>query len=195
MSVDPFFVSDYGHGSMTPRYGYGDSCILSQPNAVSLFFFFSARLLQMTKNSRQWNKVYNGLIRGDQAWAPNDVVALIQWVPDLTRTLMPVIIREGLETNSTAYATQAERLDETVADEQEWAKLAMWSDLFIYDYLTGNYDRVSSMQVRKLKLKIKIKTRLLKKYFQYTRSVGLEFVFILWSAIIACTSVRSLADI
>ena len=102
----------------------------------------------MTKTSKQWNKVYNSLTRGDQSWAPDDVVALIQWVPELTRTLMPVILREGLETNSTVDVTQTDRLDETDSDEDEWAKLAMWSDLYIFDYLTGNYDRVASMQVR-----------------------------------------------
>ena len=32
-------------------------------------------------------------------------------------------------------------------EETDLEHLVQWSDMLVYDYLTGNYDRVSSMQV------------------------------------------------
>ena len=47
----------------------------------------------------------------------------------------------GIELEKLA-SNEHEGLDEAVL-----ADLVQWSDLIIFDYLTGNYDRVASMQV------------------------------------------------
>ena len=39
-------------------------------------------------------------------------------------------------------------------DEAVLADLVQWSDLIMFDYLTGNYDRVASMQVSGISYKI-----------------------------------------
>ena len=83
----------------------------------------------------------------NEKWGPTDVVAVIDWVADLGRVLMPPVIRDELLSNGTVDATEKEKLEDV--DDKTWVELAQWSDLYIYDYLTGNYDRVASMQVKK----------------------------------------------
>ena len=82
------------------------------------------------------------------------VVALIEWLPDLTKTTMPHILLNKLAANDShaspidgpelkrLSSNELEGLDEVVLSE-----LVQWSDLIIFDYLTGNYDRMASMQV------------------------------------------------
>ena len=71
---------------------------------------------------------------------------------------MPAILREALKARTTidvTYDIRAEKRDVTRAskarlrdlDIKEAAEVAQWSDLVVFDYLTGNYDRVASMQV------------------------------------------------
>jgi hypothetical protein len=100
-------------------------------------------------------------------------VALIEWLPNLTKTTMPIVLRDFL-TGSGPRKTPdgsgrtpdgsgrtpdvsglGKPLDVTstkdlsLLDENVLTQLVQWSDLIIFDYLTGNYDRVASMQVRK----------------------------------------------
>ncbi len=80
------------------------------------------------------------------------MVALIQWIPDLTKDTMPSVLRENLVsavadpvgTDSRALVELAE------TDPDALEKLVQWSDLIIFDYITGNYDRVASMQVKNI---------------------------------------------
>ena len=89
------------------------------------------------------------------------MVALIEWLPDLTKTTMPYILLNklkergsqttpinGIELEKLA-SNEHEGLDETVL-----AELVQWSDLIMFDYLTGNYDRVASMQVSGISYKL-----------------------------------------
>jgi hypothetical protein len=94
-------------------------------------------------------------------------VALIEWLPNLTKTTMPIVLRDFL-TGSGPRKTPdgsdrtpdvfglgkpldvTSTKDLTLLDENVLTQLVQWSDLIIFDYLTGNYDRVASMQVRKL---------------------------------------------
>ena len=81
-------------------------------------------------------------------------MALIEWLPDLTKTTMPYLILNKLDAKKpntnpingpelkSLSANEQEGLDEDVVGE-----LVQWSDLIMFDYLTGNYDRVASMQV------------------------------------------------
>ena len=93
-----------------------------------------------------------------QNWSNLDegsaVVALIEWLPDLTKATMPYLLLNKLQANDSLPVPidgQAlERLSsnkEEGLDEQLFSELAQWSDLIVFDYLTGNYDRVVSMQV------------------------------------------------
>jgi len=82
------------------------------------------------------------------------VVALIEWLPDLTKTTMPYILLNKLkEQNSQTPPINGIELEKLASNEHEGldetvlADLVQWSDLIMFDYLTGNYDRVASMQV------------------------------------------------
>ena len=89
-------------------------------------------------------------------WRLGSVVALIQWIPELTRDTMPQILREALLAHTTLDVTRDYAVHQqrgTRVSELRYlsvtqaAELAQWSDLVVFDYLTGNYDRVASMQV------------------------------------------------
>jgi four-jointed box protein 1 len=90
-------------------------------------------------------------------WPTDAVVALIEWLPNLTKTTMPMAIREFLIRDSKASpkppldVTSTKELSEL--DDTILTQLVQWSDLIIFDYLTGNYDRVASMQVFHLTLR------------------------------------------
>lgn len=87
------------------------------------------------------------------------LVALIEWLPRLTKVTMPDLIRKRLaKAQSQAPSTlnpltieeanamlQNEGDDDDVEDTL--SQLVQWSDLVLLDYLTGNYDRLASMQV------------------------------------------------
>ena len=82
------------------------------------------------------------------------MVALIEWLPDLTKTTMPYILLNKLKEQSSQISpitgVELERLasnEHEGLDETVLADLVQWSDLIMFDYLTGNYDRVASMQV------------------------------------------------
>ena len=94
-------------------------------------------------NSNQWRSVT------EPQWPDNAIVALIEWLPNLTKTTMPSVLRQHLAGNS-KYPNDP--IDMTSMglkslDESQLQHLVQWSDLIIFDYLTGNYDRVASMQV------------------------------------------------
>ena len=93
-------------------------------------------------NSDQWKNV------NEAAWgvSQNSIVALIQWIPKLTKTTLPSVLRQRL------LSRMQEPLDINSVilpqmDESQLEELVQWSDLILFDYLTGNYDRVASMQV------------------------------------------------
>ena len=73
-------------------------------------------------------------------------MALIEWLPNLTKTTMPSILRQKLLNPQKTPINVASNVLPTL-DESEIEHLVQWSDMLVFDYLTGNYDRVSSMQV------------------------------------------------
>ena len=110
-------------------------------------------------NATQWNKLtssnkrnWTGVNEGNSA-----VVALIEWLPDLTKTTMPYVLLNKLEKLETKKSepnpldgSELKSLSENEQedlDEHVLSDLVQWSDLIMFDYLTGNYDRVASMQV------------------------------------------------
>ena len=82
-------------------------------------------------------------------WPSDAVVALIEWLPNLTKTTMPIALRDFVTGDSNVKqpldVTSSKEL--ATLDENILTQLVQWSDLVIFDYLTGNYDRVASMQV------------------------------------------------
>ena len=82
-------------------------------------------------------------------WPSDAVVALIEWLPNLTKTTMPIALRDFVTGDSNVKqpldVTSSKEL--AALDENILTQLVQWSDLIIFDYLTGNYDRVASMQV------------------------------------------------
>ena len=82
-------------------------------------------------------------------WNTNEIVALIQWIPKLTKDTMPSMLRERLLLPSSFLSPIGSDPHALIkfADTESKAleKLLQWSDLIIFDYLTGNYDRAASM--------------------------------------------------
>ena len=115
-------------------------------------------LFQVDPNNPVWKSAMNDV--GSAEWRVGSIVAMIQWVEDLVRDKMPTILKQALLARTTVDVTSD---DDTYSDLPsdvtrvnirdlsitEAAELAQWSDLVVFDYLTANYDRVSSMQVRK----------------------------------------------
>ena len=115
-------------------------------------------LSQVDPNHPMWRDVVTEDKATMEDWRLGSVVALIQWIPDLERSRMPAILREALKARTTidvTYDIRAEKRDVARAsmarlrdlDLTEASEVAQWSDLVVFDYLTGNYDRVASMQV------------------------------------------------
>ena len=85
------------------------------------------------------------------------MVALIQWIPELTRDRMPDILHQALVAGTTIDVTYDS--EGHVSNDishvylrdlsvTQAAELAQWSDMVVFDYITGNYDRIASMQVQ-----------------------------------------------
>lgn len=110
----------------------------------------------MQVSSPQWSSVRSAL-SSEAGWAGDATVALIQWVPSLTRGRMPAVLRDTLTRMSDddqegghdgGLAPLGPRRSSELRElePEQLAELAQWSDLVVFDYLTGNYDRVASMQ-------------------------------------------------
>ncbi|CAG2123264.1 unnamed protein product, partial [Medioppia subpectinata] len=93
-----------------------------------------------------WSNVWNDSL--SKEWQFNTTVALIEWIDDLERDRMPSLILNSLITNTTLHSRDWRLKNVTSA---ELVELMQWSDLLLFDYLTGNYDRVASMQDAALK--------------------------------------------
>ncbi|CAG2118255.1 unnamed protein product [Medioppia subpectinata] len=93
-----------------------------------------------------WSNVWNDSL--SKEWQFNTTVALIEWIDDLERDRMPSLILNSLITNTTLHSKDWRLKNVTSA---ELVELMQWSDLLLFDYLTGNYDRVASMQDAALK--------------------------------------------
>jgi len=106
--------------------------------------FYLARMLGMANtpavvlsetSSNQWST------KEITALPSTDIVALIQWIPRLTKTVMPeAIVNRLVGSQGPLSATSA-----TGMDPDDLSDLVQWSDLIVFDFLTGNYDRVVSM--------------------------------------------------
>ena len=120
-------------------------------------------LAQVDPNHPVWREAVSDIT--SSGWRLGSVVSLSQWVPGLARRAMPPILRAAITSASTldlthdSRVTQQQLRDSNVTQQQqqqlllrdlsvsEAAELAQWSDLVIFDYITGNYDRVASMMV------------------------------------------------
>ena len=85
------------------------------------------------------------------------MIALIQWIPELTRDRMPAILRQALVAGTTievTYDNAGHVFNDTShvylrdLSVTQAPELAQWSDMVVFDYITGNYDRIASMQVQ-----------------------------------------------
>ena len=81
-------------------------------------------------------------------WPSKAIVALIEWLPNLTKVIMPNVLRQKLLNANKGSIHIGSSVLPTM-EETDIEHLVQWSDMLVYDYLTGNYDRVSSMLVRK----------------------------------------------
>ncbi|XP_069134025.1 uncharacterized protein [Argopecten irradians] len=80
-------------------------------------------------------------------WKNGKVVALIQWIPnmDSSRSLVkiPQLILKKYEQKSVINQASLKNSNLTTS---QLSQLFQWGGMVIFDYLTGNYDRVASMQ-------------------------------------------------
>ncbi|GFU44004.1 four-jointed box protein 1 [Trichonephila clavipes] len=91
----------------------------------------------------QWSKesVKKNLL--SSKWETNTTVALIQWIENLERDKLPTLLLSSLAHNEILSSNCGQLLTFPV---KKLVELLQWSDLIIFDYITGNYDRVASMQ-------------------------------------------------
>ena len=117
--------------------------------------FYLSRLLGMTNvptvalvstSDHIWDNVWNDSL--SKEWSLNTSVALIEWIDDLQRDRMPAIILDSLISNTSLRSNDLRLKNLTT---HQLIELMQWSDLLIFDFLTGNYDRVASMQDAALK--------------------------------------------
>ncbi|KAM8939651.1 four-jointed box protein 1 [Pelodytes ibericus] len=85
--------------------------------------------------SAQWGAVQADLL--STGWTPGSIVSFTPWVQNLSAVLPPPALR--------AEDGQLRPLqDELGPDRLDSVELAQWGDLIIFDYLTGNFDRLVS---------------------------------------------------
>ena len=104
-------------------------------------YIFNSHLFLFQVDSNEWKSVDH------PEWPSKAIVALIEWLPHLTKVIMPNILRQKLLNANKGSINIGSSVLPTM-DETDIEHLVQWSDMLVYDYLTGNYDRVSSMQVR-----------------------------------------------
>ncbi|XP_022243466.1 uncharacterized protein LOC111086135 [Limulus polyphemus] len=87
---------------------------------------------------QQWKNlnVSSTLLRS--GWALNSTIALIQWIDYLERERMPEILIRALEKGEVISRKSPELRK---LRKKQLVELAQWSDLIVFDYVTGNYDR------------------------------------------------------
>ena len=102
--------------------------------------FNNSHLFLFQVDSNEWKSVDH------PEWPSKAIVALIEWLPHLTKVIMPNILRQKLLNANKGSINIGSSVLPTM-DETDIEHLVQWSDMLVYDYLTGNYDRVSSMQV------------------------------------------------
>ena len=106
----------------------------------------------MQTNSSQWNKFTNSykenwteVKKGESA-----LVEFIEWLPNLEKTMIPNILFQKLLANvSQFYPLDGLELNRLPKSKLEHflIDLVQWSDLIIFDYLIGNFDRAAIIQV------------------------------------------------
>ena len=115
-------------------------------------------LAQVDPNHPVWREAVPDI--SSSGWRLGSVVSVSQWLPGLAPRAMPPILRAAVTSASTLDLTHDSRVtqqrDSNETQQQlllrdlsvsEAAELAQWSDIVIFDYITGNYDRVASMMV------------------------------------------------
>ena len=113
---------------------------------------------QVDPNHPVWREAVPDIT--SSGWRLGSVVSVSQWLPGLAPRAMPPILCAAVTSASTLDLTHDSRVtqqrDSNETQQQlllrdlsvsEAAELAQWSDLVIFDYITGNYDRVASMMV------------------------------------------------
>eukprot|EP00095_Tigriopus_kingsejongensis_P010430 maker-scaffold294_size218657-snap-gene-0.16 protein:Tk10430 transcript:maker-scaffold294_size218657-snap-gene-0.16-mRNA-1 annotation:"hypothetical protein LOTGIDRAFT_238416" len=97
-------------------------------------------------NATNWDDV-RGQALNWTATNPSRIVALIDWIPNLGQVTMPPAIREALESQDPLDIYKGEKFQDL--DEPAMGELVQWSDLIIFDYLTGNYDRDAAEKLKR----------------------------------------------
>ncbi|XP_040570264.1 four-jointed box protein 1 [Lepeophtheirus salmonis] len=101
-------------------------------------------------SSKQWKSVdlEEPVIDGTP-----EITALIQWIPNLVKDIMPQVIRNRIipymdesETSVPLPPISGKSFELAEMSNEELSTLIQWGDMIIFDYLTGNFDRVASMQ-------------------------------------------------
>uniref|UniRef100_A0A914XL83 EF-hand domain-containing protein n=1 Tax=Plectus sambesii TaxID=2011161 RepID=A0A914XL83_9BILA len=73
------------------------------------------------------------------------VVAAVEWIPDLhQRKPLPATVLHFLNKPQGSDRLNTRQLSNLTANEI--FEIAQWSDMFVFDYLTGHYDRFASLQ-------------------------------------------------
>lgn len=85
----------------------------------------------------QWTPVRQELLGAH--WSEGSLVSLARWVDNLTDVVAPELWR-----SPDGAGRRIQPLELRGLGEAELVELVQWSDLVLFDYLTGNFDRLAS---------------------------------------------------
>ncbi|KAL4224500.1 hypothetical protein ACF0H5_015201 [Mactra antiquata] len=121
--------------------------------------FYLSRLLQMDNvptvllaKTNSTSKLWRAVNISSLTWEEDKMVALIEWVHDInsgfrSKTYIPPLLlqsyRSGEPVTERIIQESSHKLN---ANTRYITDIVQWGTMIIFDYLTGNYDRVASMQ-------------------------------------------------
>ena len=150
---DDVIKMEEGCGSMQNRLiTFNDStkaCVRYRINSDQMqgdiYSFYLSRLLDMNytpptkmllvRKSKQWQNVWDKIIQAK--WSEDKPIIITKWV----EALDPVFMPEELKDHKRGIRPENYRLD-TQRPVSDLCNLMQWSDLVLFDYISGNLDRV-----------------------------------------------------
>ncbi|XP_071494537.1 four-jointed box protein 1-like [Diadema antillarum] len=98
-----------------------------------------AVLLRFSKENDQWEMVRQNASRA--GWEDQKIIVATKWVSDLEPAYMPLELRAPNQTFGPVQLEEHSSEFDQKDNRDHLTKLAQWSDLVVFDYVTANLDR------------------------------------------------------
>ena len=123
-------------------------------------------LLQVSSNSDEWRDVAMNVSESD--WKEGSIVAITPWMENMTSVQLPPLLRDILQQGcsspstpltptspSSPPSTPTTPTSPCPTPSSKWnitleeaAELAQWSDILLFDYITGKIGKISAMSLK-----------------------------------------------